>query len=61
MALEVYLRDGETQESLLRRFQRTIQLSGILREAKGHRHFVSKGVAARLKAKNSARRRRRQD
>jgi ribosomal protein S21 len=60
MSLEVYLRDGETQDSLLKRFQKTIQMSGILREVKASNHFVSKGNAARIKAKNSARRRRRQ-
>ncbi len=60
MSLEVYLREGETQDSLLKRFQRTVQMSGILREAKAHYHFLSKGDAARIKAKNSARRRRRE-
>ncbi len=60
MSLEVHLHEGETQDSLLRRFQRTVQMSGILREAKAHRHFVSKGDAARIKARNNARRRRRQ-
>ena len=60
MSFEVYLREGETQDSLLKRFQRTVQMSGILREAKAHNHFVSKGDAARIKAKNSARRRRRE-
>jgi len=60
MSLEVYLREGETQDSLLKRFQRTIQMSGILREVKANSHFVSKGDAARIKAKNSARRRQRQ-
>ncbi|MBU2609145.1 MAG: 30S ribosomal protein S21 [Chloroflexi bacterium] len=60
MSLKVSIRDGESQDSLLRRFQRMIQMSGILREAKSHRHFISKRDAARIKAKNSARRRRRQ-
>ncbi len=60
MSLEVHLREGETQDSLLKRFQRTVQMSGILREAKAHNHFVSKGDAARIKARNSARRRRRE-
>ncbi len=59
MSVEVSLRAGESQDSLLRRFQRVIQMDGILREAKAHRRFVSKRDAARLKAKNSARRRRR--
>ena len=61
MALEVWIREGESQESLLRRFQRMVQMEGILREAKAHRHFVSKRDAARIKAKNNARRRRRQN
>jgi ribosomal protein S21 len=60
MSLEVHLREGETQDSLLRRFQKTVQMSGILREAKAHRHFISKRDAARIKAKNNARRKRRQ-
>jgi ribosomal protein S21 len=59
MSLEVSLREGESQDSLLRRFQRMMQMSGILREAKAHRHFLSKGEMARLKAQKSARRRRR--
>ena len=60
MALEVHLHEGETQDSLLRRFQKTVQMSGILREAKAHNHFVSRGDAARIKARNAARRRRRE-
>ena len=58
MSLRVFIREGETQDSLLRRFQRTVQMSGIMREAKAHRHFISKGELARLKAQRSARRRR---
>ncbi|MFC1985948.1 30S ribosomal protein S21 [Chloroflexota bacterium] len=60
MSLEVSIREGESQESLLRRFQKMVQTSGVLREVKTHRHFLSKGEKARLKAKQSARRRRRQ-
>ncbi|MFC1913612.1 30S ribosomal protein S21 [Chloroflexota bacterium] len=59
MALEVRIREGESQDSLLRRFQRTVQMSGILREAKAHRHFLSKGEMARIKEQKNARRRRR--
>ena len=58
MSLEVSIREGESQDSLLRRFQRMVQTSGILREAKAHRHFLSKGEAARLKSQKNARRRR---
>ena len=60
MALEVTIREGESQESLLRRFQRMIQMDGIIREVKAHRYFVAKGEAARIKARNAAKRRRRQ-
>ena len=58
MSLEVSIREGETQDALLRRFQRVVQMDGILREAKAHRYFLSKREAARLKAKKSARRKR---
>jgi len=60
MSLQVSIREGESQDSLLRRFQRMVQTSGILREFKETRHFVSKGEAARIKAQKSARRRRKQ-
>ena len=59
MSLEVSIREGETQDSLLRRFQRMVQMDGILREAKARRYFLSKGEVTRLKAQKSARRRRR--
>lgn len=59
MSLEVSLTEGESQISLLRRFQRIVQMSGILREAKAHRYYLSKRDAARLKAKRNARRRQR--
>jgi len=58
MPLEVTVREGESQDSLLRRFQRAVQMGGILREAKSHRYFLSKRDAARLKAKKNAKRRR---
>jgi len=60
MPLEVYLRDGETADSLLRRFQRNVQVSGIMREVKARRYYLSKGEAARLKVRRNARRRRKQ-
>ncbi|MBI3973684.1 MAG: 30S ribosomal protein S21 [Chloroflexi bacterium] len=55
----VSLRDGETQEALLRRFQRSIQNSGLLREVKAKRFFVSNGEKARIAARKSAARHRR--
>ncbi len=60
MSLEVMIREGESPESLLRRFQRMVQMDGILREANAGRYFLSKAQTARLKAQKSARRRRRQ-
>ena len=60
MSLDVKVREGESQDSLLRRFQRMVQMEGVLREAKAHQHFVSRGDAARIKQRASARRRRRQ-
>jgi ribosomal protein S21 len=60
MSLEVTIHEGETQESLLRRFQKMVQMSGVLREVKSNRHFVPKSEAARIKAKKNAQRKRRQ-
>src|SRR4029450_3966068 len=55
----VALREGETQEALLRRFQRSIQNSGLLREVKSKRFFVSNGEKARIAARKSEARYRR--
>jgi ribosomal protein S21 len=60
MSSQVSIREGESQESLLRRFQTMVQTSGVLREMKAYRHFLSKGEKVRFKAQQSARRRRRQ-
>ena len=59
MGVDVYIRNGESQEALLKRFSRSVQMSGILREVKAARFFLSKGETARIKAKKAARRRRR--
>jgi ribosomal protein S21 len=61
MPFEVTLRTGESQESLLKRFQKMVQLSGILREAKSHSRFMSKRDTYLIKAKNNARRKRKQN
>jgi len=58
MGLEVTLRDGESQDSLIRRFQKTIQIEGILREFRASQTFLSKRDAWILKSKRSARRKR---
>jgi ribosomal protein S21 len=59
MSNHVTLREGESQESLLRRFQKSIQLSGILKEAKSHSRFKTKRDEYLKKAKNNAKRKRR--
>jgi ribosomal protein S21 len=58
MALDVYPHDGESQDSLVRRFMRAVQMDGILREAKASQTFLSKRDAANLKSRRAARRRR---
>jgi ribosomal protein S21 len=60
LSAEIMLRDGESQDSLLRRFQKSIQMSGILKEARAHSRFMSKRDAYIVKAKNNARRKKRQ-
>ncbi|MBU2536461.1 MAG: 30S ribosomal protein S21 [Chloroflexi bacterium] len=54
------IHEGESQEWLLRRFQRMVQMSGVLREVKANCHFVPKSEAARIKPKKNAQRKRRQ-
>jgi len=55
----VTLRDGEDGENLVKRFQTTMQRSGILRELRNRRFFRSKGEQARLDRARSIRRQRR--
>jgi ribosomal protein S21 len=58
MALLVSIYDGESQDALIRRFQKAIQMEGILREFKVSQTFISKRDAYIMKSKRSARRRR---
>ena len=51
--LRVSIHEGETLESLLHRFQKIVQLSGVLREAKGNRYFIRKSEAARIRKKRT--------
>lgn len=55
----VTLREGEDPEVLLKRFQTTMQRSGILRELRNRRFFRTKGEQARLDKQRSLRRMRR--
>jgi ribosomal protein S21 len=45
----VSIREGEPQDSLLCRFQRMMQMSGILCDAKSHRHFLGKDYEIKQK------------
>jgi len=58
MALEVTPYDGETQESLVRRFQKAVQMEGILKEFRASQTFLCKRDAHIIKSKRAARRRR---
>ena len=55
----VRLRDGEDGENLIKRFQTSMQRSGILRDLRNRRFFRSKGEQARLDKQRSLRRIRR--
>lgn len=59
--MHVALRDGETQEGLLARFQSLVRRSGVLNEAKSHRYFISKSEKARIAARKAARRHKRKN
>ena len=44
MSADVVLHPGESQESLLRRFQKIVQTSGILKEFKVHQRFMTNAM-----------------
>lgn len=54
--MHVQLREGESQESLLSRFTKMVQRSGLMREVKSHRFFVSKSERARAAERKAVRR-----
>jgi small subunit ribosomal protein S21 len=54
--LQVTPRDGESFESLLRRFKTGVEKEGVLREFRRRQRFVSKSQEERAKAKKAARR-----
>jgi len=51
MPVKVVRKKDETNESLLRRFIKKVNRSGVLRIARKKQAFVSKSEARRLKAK----------
>ena len=52
----VNLRNGESQDSLLRRFRKKIVKSGILSTIRDKRWFVSKSETRRMEKKKAIRR-----
>jgi ribosomal protein S21 len=58
MGLDVSIREGESQDSLIRRFQKGIQMEGVLREFKASQSFLNKREAYILKSRRNARRKR---
>ena len=46
---EVYIQDGETLESALRRFKRKVQQEDIIKEIKKHSYYMKPGEKARMK------------
>jgi small subunit ribosomal protein S21 len=53
---KVVLRDGESQEKLLRRFRKAVTRSGVLSEVRKRRWFVSKSEQRRMAEKKAIRR-----
>lgn len=53
-------REGETNEQFLARFRQMMQRSGILREVKRRRHFISRSEARRIALAKARRRARKQ-
>lgn len=55
---EVVLRPGESQESLLRRFRKSVTRDRILSDVKKKRFFVSKSEQKRIARRKAVRRER---
>ena len=47
---EVYVQEGETLESALRRFKRKVQQEDIIKEIKRHSYYLKPGEKRRVKA-----------
>lgn len=56
---KVVLRDGESAESLLKRFRKRVTQDGILSTVKKKRFFVSKSEQRRMARRKAVRRERR--
>lgn len=57
--MKVEMRDNESFDGLLRRFTKDLQSSGVLREYRSKRRFVSKSEQRRAKMRKAEHKRRR--
>jgi small subunit ribosomal protein S21 len=53
---KVTLREGESQQKLLRRFRKTVSRSGVMSEVRKRRWFISKNEQRRMDKKKAIRR-----
>jgi small subunit ribosomal protein S21 len=53
---KVVLREGETQQQLLRRFRKKVTRSGLMSEVRKRRWFVSRSEQRRMEEKKAIRR-----
>jgi small subunit ribosomal protein S21 len=53
---KVILRNGESQQQLLRRFKKAVSGSGVMREVRKRRWFISKNEQRRVAKKKAIRR-----
>lgn len=58
---KVVLREGEPQQKLLRRFRKAVASSGVLKEVRKRRWFVSKNEQRRMDEKKAIRRQRKRE
>ena len=59
--MRVELRESESFDSLLKRFTKDVQKSGLLRDYRSKRRFVSKGEQRRAKQRKAEHKRRRKE
>ena len=52
---KVVIRDGESQQQLLRRFRKKVTRSGVMSEVRKRRWFVSKNEQRRIDKKKAVR------
>ena len=53
---KVNLRDGESQQQLLRRFRKAVTRSGVMSEVRKRRWFISRNERRRMEEKKAIRR-----